>query len=236
MGSACLFFALRPPHSLLIDLNPELVETFSAVRDYPEEIANGLSQLLRSEETYYELRSQNPSSLDIISRSIRFIYLNRYCLNGLYRTDRNGHFNVPFSQGRAGQLPSAVELLRTAAMLRHLELLCGDFEKIVTERVRPDDLFTWIHLTHSPAVVFSSSIGERSVGLQDLPRLRQMLCTLEERGAFFVLSYASCDEILEQCQGWTICRVQTTRNVAGFARYRRRDEELIITNIVRTAA
>ncbi len=35
MGSAALFFEIKPPDAILSDINSELVETFSAIKDHP---------------------------------------------------------------------------------------------------------------------------------------------------------------------------------------------------------
>src|SRR5271167_3679282 len=48
-GSACLFFAIRPPKAILGDLNPELIATFIEVKYRIAEVLKEL-KALRSED------------------------------------------------------------------------------------------------------------------------------------------------------------------------------------------
>ena len=95
MGSACFFFYLRPEHSLLTDINGDLVEAFTVVRDFPDSVYKRLMEFPLGEEGYYKVRGMNQRKLTPVDRGARFIYLNRFCFNGLYRTNKEGKFNVP---------------------------------------------------------------------------------------------------------------------------------------------
>jgi DNA adenine methylase len=94
-GSACLFFALSPKAAVLGDANAELIELFTMVRDSPNRLYNRLVHIPRDLETYYRWRARDPHSLDAETRALRFLYLNRNCFNGIYRTNASGQFNVP---------------------------------------------------------------------------------------------------------------------------------------------
>ena len=92
-GSAALFFYLAPNNALLGDINKELIDTYRQVRTNLKQVLNRLSLLNNNKTVYLRLRSQNPTLLSAPDRAARFIYLNRYCFNGLYRTNRSGAFN-----------------------------------------------------------------------------------------------------------------------------------------------
>jgi DNA adenine methylase len=94
-GSAALFFALQPQDALLSDFNPELIETYKILSANAGSVWRRLSQMPGSRDFYYRIRARNPTSMSSIDRAARFIYLNRYCFNGVYRTNRLGQFNVP---------------------------------------------------------------------------------------------------------------------------------------------
>src|ERR1700722_18908194 len=78
-GSACLFFAIKPPRAILGDLNPELVGTYREVKYRLPDVLEELHKIpLNSADEYKRLRSTDPGSLRSSERAARFIYLNRY--------------------------------------------------------------------------------------------------------------------------------------------------------------
>ncbi|MFC7207600.1 DNA adenine methylase [Comamonas endophytica] len=94
-GSAVLFFEILPARAVLGDLNPEIFATYSAIRDNPLDVLYYLSSIPQTSEAYYTLRAVDPSSLTRVQRAARLIYLMKSCFNGVYRTNRQGIFNVP---------------------------------------------------------------------------------------------------------------------------------------------
>ena len=106
VGSARLFFALNPPRAILGDLNTELISAYLEIKYRLTDVAAGLSGLSPSKSKYYKLRQLDPANLSPAARAARFIYLNRFCFNGLYRTNLRGEFNVPYGAEKSGSLPS----------------------------------------------------------------------------------------------------------------------------------
>src|SRR5580658_5843889 len=95
-GSACLFFAIKPPKAILGDLNPELIATYMEVKHRIGGVLEELRKLPAADRHEYgRLRKADPKAMTKARRAARFIYLNRYCFNGIYRTNLKGQFNVP---------------------------------------------------------------------------------------------------------------------------------------------
>jgi DNA adenine methylase len=229
-GSASLFFSIQPKKAILSDLNCHLIETFEVIRNETEKVFATASSYGTGAETYYRLRRIQPRSLDAIGRAARFIYLNRYCFNGIYRTDLLGRFNVPFGSEGTGSLPSLETFQRIASLLERAALVVGDFESVVSEHVRNGD---FVYLD-PPYAVSNRRIfrqyGPDTFGLADLDRLANVLKRIDDAKARFVLSYAYCSEAKEAFRGWHKVRTFTQRNVSGFAEHRRRAAELIVSN------
>jgi DNA adenine methylase len=231
VGSGAFFFSAAPEIAVLGDMNGELIQTYRAVRDDPEGVSKQLRTMRRSKTTYLLLRSQEPRRLSACRRAARFIYLNRYCFNGLYRTNMEGRFNVPYAPTKAGSLPKQQQLVATAERLAKATLLHADFERVVTRQAQPGD---FIYLDPPFAVAnrrIFRQYNRMTFGFDDLYRLVNVLHCLDRLGAYFVLSYAVCTESLLAFQPWHVRRLMTQRNIAGFAGHRRRAAELLVTNI-----
>lgn len=230
-GSAALFFSIQPPRAILNDINGELIFALKQIRRSPRDVYKAASGQAPSRENYYRLRAIPPPSLNRIDRAARFVFLNRYCFNGLYRTNESGTFNVPFASSKTGGLPSMEQFLSAAALLRRATLRSEDFEDVLHGQVRKGD---FVYMDPPYAVgnrrVFRQ-YGPQTFGIDDLRRLGTALKEIDRRGAHFLVSYAYCREGLAALSSWRVFRVYTQRNIAGFALHRGRAAELLATNL-----
>jgi DNA adenine methylase len=228
-GSACLFFYLAPERALLGDINAHLVDTLEQVKSSPTAVSAALKGMRRGKETYYILRDLDPASLTPTQRAARFIYLNRFCFNGLYRTNRRGVFNVPYGGNKTGPLPSAEAIALCSNLLKRAELVCGDFENVLTQ-VRADD---FVYLDPPFSVRTRRIFNEYDAltfGLGDLKRLRSWLERLAWQGTHFLISYADSKEARELAHGFHTRVVKVRRSIAGFVSKRASARELLISS------
>lgn len=229
-GSAALFFRLNPERAILGDINSALIEAYEIIRDRPDDVHRAVSKIRRSESQYYKIRDQNPNRLKAFGRAVRFVYLNRYCFNGIYRTNMDGRFNVPYAHTKPGVIPPIENFRRCSALLQRATLKCGDFGAVLSE-VKAGD-FVYID---PPYAVESRRIfreyDQREFSKRDLERLATHLENINRKGASFVLSYADCREARDLSSCWRTGRIRVRRQVAGFISARRFATELLVTNI-----
>lgn len=229
-GSAAFFFSAAPTHALLNDTNEELIGALALLRRFPRLVHYELTSMEPAENRFYRLRGLDPSSLDDIDRAIRFFYLNRYCFNGIYRTNKLGQFNVPFGRTKTGRFPSLNDWVTASELLQNTKLSTSDFEEFVLREARAND---FVYLDPPYAVsnrrVFAQ-YSANSFGTSDIQRLRALLSEIDRRGAKFLVSYAQSPEAAILSDGWKTSRVYAQRNVAGFATHRRRALEIFISN------
>ncbi|MBI2898590.1 MAG: Dam family site-specific DNA-(adenine-N6)-methyltransferase [Planctomycetes bacterium] len=228
-GSACLFFDLAPSVAILGDNNCALIDLYRVVRDEPERVYRRLCRIRRDSDTYYRWRKKKPNALDPESRAVRFLYLNRNCFNGIFRTNVKGEFNVPIGV-RPGEYFSKEDLILCASLLKRAKLVAGDFAKTL-EHVKAGD---FVYL--DPPFALQSRrmfrhYGVRSFQTTDVPRLADALRTIVAAGADFLVSYADCAEARGLARRWNAIRLPIARHVGGFADRRRRAYEWLITNM-----
>ena len=228
-GSAALFCSIEAKRAVLGDMNGELISMYETVRDHPNRVANALHRWPGEKDEYYEVRATLPESLAPEVRAARFLYLNRWCFNGIYRTNKLGRFNVPFGGSRVGPSVTREDLVRFSKLIRRTLLVPGDFSETLTH-VEPGD-FVYLDPPYSihGVRVFNEYVL-RGFGASDLQRLRLHLENLHSMQCRFLVSYADCEEGRALGQGFKIDVVEVTRNVGGFRSRRRKAREILIHN------
>lgn len=228
-GSAALYFLVRPKHALLGDLNSELIAFYETLAWRPGAVSAVAQAFAPNGDDYYAVRSMDPSSLTRIDRAARFLYLNRYCFNGVYRTNRAGMFNVPRGS-RTGSLPSEDELLNAGRMLRSAELSATDFEACLEQTESGD--FVYIdppYFTRKgirPGEYGYGSLGEED----DLARLISALNRLTKRGVRYLLSYSESRTVIRAVEHEWRGYVRVDRSVGGLAAHRKESREVLLAN------
>ena len=227
-GSACLFFELSPKAAVLGDNNKELIEVYRVVRDEPERLYHRLRCIKRDLGTYLRWRRMRPQSLDRETRALRFVYLNRNCFNGIYRTNMAGDFNVPMGT-RLGEYFDKSDLIHCSELLQRAKLVSGDFAKTLA-LVKAGD---FVYLD-PPFAVTSRRIfreyGKKTFDTSDIPRLSECLTTIAKQKADFLVSYADCAEARALALEWHSMRLPIKRHIAGFAGDRKKAYEWLISN------
>lgn len=228
-GSACLFFDLHPSRAILGDLNDELICTFRAVKNAPDLVLESFRRLRKGKRFYFELRDISPSLLAEADRAARFLYLNRYCFNGIYRTNLKGQFNVPYSGSAKLRPLDSAALLSASRALSGVMMVNGDFEQTLGHARRGDFVYLDPPYCTKKRRIFREYMPG-SFALSDLRRLAGELRRLDALGAIFVISYADSAEAKELLGPWKMQRVRVRRHIAGFGCHRRHAFELIATN------
>jgi DNA adenine methylase len=230
-GSACLFFAIKPPRAVLGDLNSELIATYIEVKYRISAVLDELKKLKpESKREYKRLRSVDITTLTSPARAARFIYLNRYCFNGIYRTNLHGQFNVPYSGDRCGNVPKDEAFRKCSSRLRYARFVNGDFENVLKQATAGDLVYI-----DPPYAVRARRIFREydpsTFTYKDIGRLRKWMEVLDSSKVDFVVSYAESDEADLLRKGFAHKVVSVRRHIAGFAAHRALSNEVLITNI-----
>ena len=230
-GSACLFFALKPPKAILGDLNPELIATYIEVKYRISAVLKELKKLKpEDKDEYKRLRSLDTAKMKAPARAARFVYLNRYCFNGIYRTNLLGQFNVPYSGVRCGSFPADEVFEKCSRRLKTTRFVNDDFERVLDQAQRGD----LVYMDPPFAVRARRVFRQYDPGTfthEDIARLRSWMLKLNAARINFVVSYAESDEADILRKNFSYETVSVRRNIAGFTGSRVQTNELLISNI-----
>ncbi len=231
LGSGAIFFALSPSKAVLSDTNQELILTYKSIKSDWRSVLSYLQQHQKNHcsDYYYTIRGQIPD--DKYQRAARFIYLNRTCWNGLYRVNKQGQFNVPIGT-KTRVVMSEDDFKLIAMRLRHCQIFCSDFERII-DLAGCDDLI----YVDPPYTINHSDNGftkynEKLFDWDDQGRLRDALARARYRGAKVVVSNAYHYSIRELYEGlFTLVDLSRFSRISGNNCGRKLGKEYLILGV-----
>lgn len=229
-GSACLFLKLDPNRAVLGDVNSHLIGAYRTIRSQPVEVHTLLCALPRTTAMYYRVRAAQHLKLTAVERAARFVYLNQFCFNGVYRENRAGQFNVPIGR-KFRTLPHESEYIEFAERLAQVDLRCADFTESLQD-VRKGD---FVYLDPPYAKRGARNRGEYGRGAftaTDVTRLVDTMTALNDIGAYVLASFFNSASLRRQLHDWHIQTIGVGRSVAGFVAKRGAVRELLIRNYV----
>lgn len=228
VGGAALFFALRPKRARLSDVNPELVNCYTAVRDDVEGVIAALGEHVHDRDHYYDVRALDPDTLPPAERAARTIFLNRTGFNGLYRVNKSGRFNVPFGRHRNPKICDEENLRACSRALRGVTIEVADFASV--ERVaKPGDLvyFDPPYVPLSKTSDFTSySAG--GFGWEQQEKLAKLFSSLSAKGVQVMLSNSDVPSLRKLYSGFSLNIVHATRAINSVASRRGKVAELVV--------
>jgi DNA adenine methylase len=141
----------------LNDINQDLVLAYQVIKNNPYGLIKKLSELEKKyhksyfsqrEEIFYKIRENynkqrlefdykvlslkecTSLSQDSLLRVSWLIFLNKTCFNGLYRTNRQGEFNVPFGKYKNPKICDDNNILEVAQILQNVTLVSGNYNSL----------------------------------------------------------------------------------------------------------
>ena len=231
LGGGAVFFALRDAgiikgQAWLSDANEELIISYNAIKTFPWDVVLELSKHRdrHCEAYYYHVRGLDVDKADMVSVAARFIYLNKACFNGVYRVNKAGKFNVPFSKSGGG-LKSIldVDVIADAHIaLKNTVLNASPFQSIDPQN---GDLVYCDPPYDGAAAGYTSPVFDRKEHL----RLRDFADKWRRDGVHVLVSNSDTGYVRELYgQGWDTHEVYAARSVNRDGSGRGKVKELLI--------
>lgn len=234
IGGGALFFELQPEQAYISDMNEELINLYSVVRDNVYELIKDLSKHEVSKEYFLEIRNidrtEQYTELSDVERASRFIYLNRTCFNGMYRVNSQGQFNVPFGHYKNPRIIDENNLLNCSGLLKKTEIKCADFSEILT-KVKKGDL-VYFDPPYVPLNETSSftSYTKDGFDINMQFKLRDVCDELDNKGVKFMLSNSDTKLVNELYVNYEIKKVFASRQINANADGRGKITEVLVRN------
>ena len=234
VGGGAMFFSRQPPRALLTDINPALVDTYSAIREDVDRVIEALQELAAGhcKERYYQVRERynRRRSVAVPRRAAMFIYLNKTCFNGLHRVNRKGEFNVPYGSYKNPRILNEDGLRMASRVLRAAELQCASFEALL-EHAKPGD-FIYFDPPYEPVSPTASftSYSQNGFSREDQKRLCEVYGALDRRGCRLMLSNSDVPFIRNLYRDFKLDVVAAPRAINCNAGKRGKVTEIVVRN------
>jgi DNA adenine methylase len=228
IGGGALFFAIQPQEAVIADLNCDLIECYTQIRDHPEGIIEYLAGQQGSEEWYYRVRTSVPS--DPIELAGRLIYLLTLSFNGIHRTNQKGEFNVPYGHRPHLHPIASSRIRRVSEILQQATLRSGDFAASVADAAAGDVVYLDPPYTVAHGQNGFLRYNARIFSWHDQGRLAEAAHQLAQRGCHVIISNADHPSISDLYPGFRVTRVERHSSIAAGCEYRRLVTECIFYN------
>jgi DNA adenine methylase len=234
LGGGALFFTLQPKDAYLSDINEDLVNAYTVIRDDVGPLLQALRIHRYEKDYFYQVRSWDRSAdygkLSPSERAARLIFLNKTCFNGLYRLNSKGFFNVPFGDYKNPRIVNEKNLLACSEILKCAHISKSSFIGIENQ-VQTGD-FVYLDPPYVPLSTTSSFTGYSKEGFShaDQITLRDLCLRLHEKGVLFMLSNSATPVVLELYKNFNCETVSATRAINSKGKSRGQIEEVLVTN------
>lgn len=236
VGGGALFFELCPriKRAYLSDTNIDLVLAYNVIKKDPELLIDLLKRHAKchakqaKDEYYYKVREQHELQ-DPIRIAARLLYLNRTCYNGLFRTNREGRFNVPMGRYKNPNIIQEDNIMLCHRALQKAVIEIKDFTAI--EPKKGD--FVYFDPPYHPTDETSFTQYTKSDFTEkDQERLRDFALKLHKAGVKVMISNSRTRfiENLYANKIFKIGIVDAPRVVNCKADRRKMTKEVLITN------
>lgn len=200
VGGGALFWALaaegRFRRAVLNDTNVRLVRAYLAIQQEVDSVVRKLRRMKNDKAFFLRTRARDIDREDNATVAAWFIYLNRTCFNGLYRTNKSGQFNVPFGAYNNPRICDEENLRACSEALQGVALSSDDFENAARRAKRGDFMYADPPYYPRSGEEFVG-YGAAGFGHQDHVRLRDLALRLKQRGARVLLSNSGAQEVRE---------------------------------------
>ena len=220
-----------PGKNLFInDSNPDLIDTYIAIRDNTDELIRELKKLSNdlSRRAFEEVRAQRLTSP--VKRAARFIYLNKTCFNGLWRVNSKGEFNVPWGQIKNPVICDERNLLSVSERLKKSTITHTTFSSAINSVGMDDVVYfdpPYIPITSSASF---ASYAKEGFGIMDQYALAGSIKGLTKNGASVLLSNSDTPETREIFSSLYLYQLDVRRSISANSSSRLKVKEILASN------
>jgi DNA adenine methylase len=211
-GSSWLFVLqnYRPKRVIVNDINPNVINLWRCIQNHPIALCEELESIV-SKYLYFDWDARKQFFLDLrksfnekkdlltgINTDIRmaaeFLFLNKTCFNGLWRTNSKGEFNTPFGKptnlDRNPNIYDKNNIILLSNLVKDVEFVCVDYKDVIGDDVN-GDVFVYMD---PPYRGTWTDYSKESFGEHEQIELSYYMKELKDRGFYVIQSNSKCND------------------------------------------
>ena len=249
-GSSWLFVLqnYRPKRVIVNDINPNVINLWRCIQNYPIALCKELDRIISNylvldwderKEFFLNLRKKFNKKKDIllekktdIDMAAEFLFLNKTCFNGLWRTNSKGEFNTPFGKptnlNKDPNIYDKNNIVNLSELIKDVGFVCRDYKDVIGDYVTGDVLV----YMDPPYRGTWTDYSKEAFGENEQIELSHFMKDLKDRGFYVIQSNSKCndgffEEHYKEFEIKTLDGVQ--RNIRPTAE--RKVQEILIYNL-----
>lgn len=183
---------------------------------------------LSKENYYYWCRKlyNTTENSDSLKKSALFVFLNKTCFRGVYRTGPNG-FNVPYGNYKKPEIVNLEHIKKISDLIKNVKFECCDFSKSL-KNVKKGD-FVYMDPPYYPEKSDSFvSYTENGFNLENHNKLFNLIKEVDKY-ARFMMSNSNTQYVINSFQNFKIVTIECKRSINS-KKPDSKTNEVIITN------
>ena len=211
-GSSWLFVLqnYRPKRVIVNDINPNVINLWRCIQNYPIALCGELESIVSNylnfdwdgrKEFFLDLRKSFNEKKDLLTgintdvrMAAEFLFLNKTCFNGLWRTNSKGEFNTPFGKptnlDKEPNIYDKNNIILLSEWVKGVEFICRDYKDVIGDDVAGDVLV----YMDPPYRGTWTDYSKESFGEQEQIELSHFMKDLKDRGFYVIQSNSKCND------------------------------------------
>lgn len=241
LGGGAVLFDLQPLNAIVNDLNEELINLYTVIKNDPDELIKDLKKHRNQSDYYYRIRELDRDrskyrKLTDVERASRIHYLNKTCFNGLFRVNRAGEFNTPFGRYKNPNITNEVTIRAVSKYFNKANIEFRNVDFVEAVKDINQDSFVYFDPPYDPVSDSANFTGYDKGGFdrEEQKRLKMLCDQLDERGISFLLSNSATafikDLYSDPNRNYQIEIIKAKRTINSNANGRGEIDEVLVRN------
>ena len=211
-GSSWLYVLqnYKPKRLIINDINPNVINLWRCIQSNPKALCEEIDIIISNylsfdwdgrKEFFLKLRKEFNVKKDVLTgentdirMAAEFLFLNKTCFNGLWRTNSKGEFNTPFGKptnlNRDPNIYNKDNILMLSKLIKGVEFTCRDYKDVIGDDIVGDVLV----YMDPPYRGTWTDYSKESFGEQEQIELAHYMKELKDKGFFVIQSNSKCDD------------------------------------------